>query len=119
MAIRYLVADDLDGSTTAVDTYQFSVDGVDYQIDLSDDNHQRLLAALAPFTAVARRMPKNGKAQTGRGNATKLRGATSADVRAWWAQHWQAHCLPEPRSHGIVPAQVRKAYDAAQASSTN
>jgi hypothetical protein len=47
--------DDLDGSE-AVRTVAFSLDGQQYEIDLSTQNLQRLRDALAPFAAKARRV---------------------------------------------------------------
>jgi len=55
MAIRYIVADDLDGTTATIETHHFALDGVEYQIDLSQTNFDRLEAALAPFIAAGRR----------------------------------------------------------------
>ena len=46
--------DDLDG-TTAEHTVTFSVDGQQYEIDLSEHNIQRLHNVLAPFITNARR----------------------------------------------------------------
>ena len=116
MAIRYIVADDLDGTTATVETHHFSLDGVDYQIDLSQDNYDQLAAALAPFIAAGRRPARNTKPQPQRGAAGKNDRAARAQIRAWWAQHWQSNDLPEPRGHGVIPTRVRDAYHAAHPS---
>jgi hypothetical protein len=115
MAIRTtsVVYDDLDGSTTDVDTYRFAFNGVRYEIDLSRPNFDRMAAAFQPFIAAARRLPKStAKKQTGH-DASADRRAVNARVRAWWATHWQEQNLPEPRTRGAIPAAVRDAYDAA------
>jgi hypothetical protein len=56
--ITHILVDDLDGSAEAVTTRRFSVDGVDYEIDLSPANSHRFDQALAPFWQAARRLPK-------------------------------------------------------------
>jgi hypothetical protein len=56
--IERIVVDDLDASTDGVRTHRFALDGVEYEIDLSDANRQRLHAALAAFITAGRRLPK-------------------------------------------------------------
>jgi len=55
--------DDLDGSTEHVTTHHFGLDNLRYEIDLSPANLQRLRAALAPFVAAGRRLPKTSTAK--------------------------------------------------------
>src|SRR6476660_5478664 len=59
--VRFI--DDLDGSD-ASGTFDFSLGGRNYQIDLSDDNAAKLRDALAPYIDVAR---KAGSRSGGRG----------------------------------------------------
>jgi hypothetical protein len=47
--------DSLDGSTDDVATVTFSLRGQGYEVDLSRRHRDELQAALAPFTAAARR----------------------------------------------------------------
>ncbi|MEG3636734.1 Lsr2 dimerization domain-containing protein [Micromonospora palythoicola] len=112
MAIRTtsVVYDDLDGSTDEVGTYQFAFNGVRYEIDLSRPNFDRMAAAFQPFIAVARRLPKPTTTPTPRNTGV----GRTADIRRWWATHWRAHQLPEPRTRGAIPAAVRDAYAAAR-----
>ena len=58
--VRFI--DDLDGSD-AVGTFDFSLEGRSYQIDLSDDNAAKLRAALTPFIDAARKAdgPSSGR----------------------------------------------------------
>lgn len=50
------MVDDLDGTESEdVETVEFGLDGVAYQIDLTDDNAQRLRDIFAEFVAAARR----------------------------------------------------------------
>jgi hypothetical protein len=65
--VRFI--DDLDGSD-ASGTFDFSLEGRAYQIDLSDDNAAKLRDALAPFVGAAR---KAGGRGSGRGRARAQR----------------------------------------------
>lgn len=104
--VHYTVVDDLDASTDGVSTYRFALEGVEYEIDLSEENLGRLRDALAPFITAGRRQPKS---------KTAARRGRSADpaVRDWWATHQQDLKLPVHRSNGPIPRAVREAYHAA------
>ena len=56
--VRFI--DDLDGSD-ASGTFDFSLDGRQYQVDLSDENAAKLRDALAPFIDVARKTGGRGR----------------------------------------------------------
>ena len=56
--VRFI--DDLDGSD-ASGTFDFSLEGRTYQIDLSDENAARLRDALAPYIGVARKAGGRGR----------------------------------------------------------
>jgi hypothetical protein len=108
--IQRTVVDDLDASTDGVGTYRFALEGVEYEIDLSQANLQRLRAALAPFTAAGRRLPKQKPATR---RATGLTGPTAATkrVRRWWADNAEGdEDLPPFRANGPIPTQVYDAY---------
>src|SRR3954451_13310168 len=71
--VRFI--DDLDGSD-ASGTFDFSLEGRAYQIDLSDDNAAKLRDALAPFVGAAR---KAGGRGSGRGRARAQRQTATAE----------------------------------------
>ncbi|MET7398036.1 Lsr2 family protein [Dactylosporangium sp. NPDC005572] len=111
--VRTIVTDDLDASTDSVGTYRFALDGVDYEIDLSEGNLGRLRAALAPFIAAGRRLPKQQRTAT-RGHAA-AGGSTAADaatVRTWWAANAGRADLPAFHDRGAIPRRVRLAHAA-------
>ena len=105
--IERIVFDDLDNSLAAAGTFQFGLEGVEYDIDLSEDHLGDLRAALAPFIAAGRRRPRTA---TGRRRATSQSDRDGA--RAWWRDNAEKHGLPEYRSHGRVPEVVRTAFNA-------
>jgi hypothetical protein len=104
--IEHLVIDDLDASTGGVGTYRFALEGVEYEIDLSPANLQRLRSALNPFITAGRRLPrhKTGKPAVG----TKRTG--TGELRRWWAGHQHTHHLPDWRANGPIPRTVHDAY---------
>lgn len=82
MAQRTIVTytDDLDGSD-ANDTVKFSLDGTDFEIDLSDTNEQKLRDALAPFVGAGRKVKaKRGRKSTG-GSETVAKAAGGSETK--------------------------------------
>lgn len=70
--------DDLDGSE-ASQSLSFSLDGVDYEIDLNDQNAEELRSSLAKFAEAARRTGgRKRPVSDGR-----VAGVSSKDIRAW------------------------------------
>lgn len=59
--ITHQLIDDLDGTIIedgAGGTFQFSLDGRDYDIDLTDEHAGELVAALAPFQRAGRKLKR-------------------------------------------------------------
>ena len=86
------LVDDLDGSE-ASGSVSFALDGASYEIDLSEDNAEKLRDALAGYVASARRVdggrrgpgrPKAAKpAKAGRGPRTAPDREQTAAIREW------------------------------------
>jgi hypothetical protein len=103
--VQIILEDDYDGGT-ADETVTFSLDGAEYEIDLSSKNATGLREALAPWVAHARKIGGRRK------RSTKATGSSStSDIRAWA----QAQGL-DVSSRGRVSAEVREAYEKAHAS---
>ncbi|MCD2499357.1 MULTISPECIES: Lsr2 family protein [Microbacterium] len=108
--IVHQIIDDLDGTVLEVgdgETVHFSLDGVAYEIDLTDDNAAALRAAVAPFIAAGRRLARTASVSA----AAPKRGSGRTDlaaVRAWANDN--GHSVSD---RGRVPASVLEAYDAA------
>jgi hypothetical protein len=66
MARRTILIDDLDGGEAA-ETIAFAIDGMSYEIDLSDGNAKKLREALSPFIASARPVAAPAKPAKKRG----------------------------------------------------
>jgi hypothetical protein len=105
--VNVVLVDDIDGSD-ASETVGFALDGVDYEIDLSDKHAGELRNALSLYVGHARRT--GGRRKSGRrSSASSSTGdASAADIRAWARENgWD---VPE---RGRVSAEVREAYSAA------
>lgn len=115
MAQQVLVqlVDDLDGTTSSdVSTVLFSLDGVTYEIDLSEDNAERLRGGLAEYVDAARRVGGRIK----RGGKAGQNGAGAANdaglVRKWANENGFGLS-----GRGRIPSHVVEAYRAAKAES--
>jgi hypothetical protein len=106
--VNVVLVDDIDGSD-AVETVTFALDGVDYEIDLSEKHADQLRKAFAPYVGHARRT--GGRRRGGRrssSSSSSSNGASAADIRAWARENgWD---VPE---RGRVSAEVREAYEQA------
>ena len=102
--------DDLDGSE-ASGSVDFSLDGKDYTIDLSDSNAARLRDALAAFVASARRA-----SGTGRRRLTSSSPQRSASGRSREETQEIRAALRElgysVKDRGRIPAELLAAYEA-------
>ncbi|WP_316295627.1 histone-like nucleoid-structuring protein Lsr2 [Clavibacter michiganensis] len=82
------IVDDLDGSVLGDDgtTVPFSLDGADYQIDLTPDHAAEMREALAPFIAAGRKAAggRRGPAPRSRPKAATTSDASERrEARAW------------------------------------
>jgi len=106
------LVDDMDGSTAA-ETVEFGLDGVSYEIDLSDDNAKRLRDALAGYVTNARRA--GGRRRSSGGGAARRGGAAgprpsvdreqNAAIREWARKQGM-----KISDRGRIPAEVLAAY---------
>ncbi|MFK0222895.1 Lsr2 family protein [Streptomyces vinaceus] len=98
--------DDLTGKETQDGgTHTFSLDGVEYALDLSPESYDTLLEAFGPFIKVARRTRKTKRRQPSGERKTSAEDGSSAAIRAWA----KASGL-EVNARGRVPVEVREAY---------
>ena len=109
--VNVILVDDLDG-TDAAETLSFGLDGVDYEIDLSEAHAADLRQALSLYVGHGRRT--GGRRRRGQATSTAKQAAgpggaaTAAEIRIWARENgWD---VPE---RGRVAAEVRSAYDTA------
>jgi hypothetical protein len=112
MAQQVVVVDDITGEAGAT-TRRLRLDGVEYDIDLTDETFAGLQEALRPYLEKARLVPmsKRGKAngqREGRGTPVRQKQelpAASSTIRAWAA----ANGIDCPK-RGRIPAAVVERY---------
>src|SRR5215472_10776380 len=111
MARKVLVrlVDDLDGLPSEdVATVTFSLDRVDYQIDLNESNASKLREGLADFITAARRT--GGRIKRGAGASARAAGhANDGPAIREWARE-QGHQVAEG---GRIPSHIVDAFHAA------
>ncbi|SDP43823.1 Lsr2 protein [Arthrobacter sp. ok909] len=104
--IHVQLIDDLSGED-AQETIRFSVDGADYEIDLSADNAAELRGLLQRYAAKGRRL--GGPSGRRAGRAVPMGRGETQKVRDWAAENGY-----NPSSRGRISQVIKQAYDAAQ-----
>ena len=99
--VQVILIDDIDGSE-ADETVTFSLDGANYEIDVTSRRAAELREGLAPWIASARRA-------NARPSRAARRGSGDVQlIRAWARSH--GHAVNE---RGRISAELRAAYEAA------
>ena len=96
--------DDVDGSD-ASETIEFTVDGVEYAIDLSDENAKKLRGDLERFVRAARRVGGSRRPAAKRPATGKRDPGQSDAIRAWAREH--GHQVSD---RGRISARITQAY---------
>lgn len=106
--IIHKLVDDLDGGD-ADETVKFALDGVQYEIDLSRANAQKLREVFAPYIAHGTKVGRGGvvvggRAARGRGGATADREQNRA-IREWAKKEGR-----EISDRGRIPQEIVDEY---------
>jgi len=102
--------DDIDGSD-ADETVSFALDGVRYEIDLSDAHAAQLRDALALYVANARRAGTLG-GSSGGGRSRGGGGARTDKEQTSAIREWARRNGYEVNERGRIPSAVLDAYNA-------
>jgi hypothetical protein len=109
------LVDDLDGTASNdIATVTFGLDGVSYEIDLTEDNANRLRKVLADFVASARRT--GGRVKRGFGATpatTSSSGSTRNKEQTQAIRKWARNNDWDIADRGRVPSNVIEAFEAA------
>jgi hypothetical protein len=110
--VRFI--DDLDGSE-ASGTFDFSLEGRNYQIDLSDENAAKLREALTPFIDAARKADgrSGGRGRSQRQSALTEKPARSSREETQAIREWARQNGHQVSDRGRIPKSVLEAYQAA------
>ncbi len=113
--VQIILEDDFDGGE-ADETVTFSLDGADYEIDLSSENAAKLRDALAGWIGHARKTGgRRRRAGAGSGPSAGTKSADTSggagntgEIRAWALANGH-----EVSSRGRISSEIREAYERA------
>lgn len=106
---RVILVDDIEGNEItdgSGETIQFGLDGVMYEIDLTDRNASKLRDSLSFYIAHARRT--GGRRQTGRSNGGGSNRSDLQKIREWAKENGY-----QVSDRGRISKEVQEAYAAA------
>jgi hypothetical protein len=104
--VQVILVDDLDGGA-AQETVTFGLDGVSYEIDLSDAHAAELREAFAAWVGHARKVSTRLGARPVR-RASRGSGPSEATLVREWARE-NGHKVSD---RGRIPADLKAQYDA-------
>ena len=108
------LVDDLDGSQSDdIGTVTFGLDGVTYEIDLTEANARNLREELEEFVAHARRT--GGRVKRGIGAPAGNGSGTANREQAQAVREWARRNGFDVSDRGRIPANIIEAFEAAQA----
>lgn len=103
--VHVQLIDDISGED-AQESVRFALDGVEYEIDLAEENAVGLRKALAPYTARGRRV-------RGSSDGLRSRATTSSREQTQRIREWAEANGYNPSARGRISQDIRKAYDEA------
>ena len=112
------LVDDLTGEEAEnISTVEFALDGVTYELDLTDENRTKLHDALSQYANAARKIggrrrssPRPGRAIKSISRTTGYNRETLKSIREWAKKN--GHNVSD---RGRLPAEVLQAWDKTQA----
>lgn len=103
--VKVHLVDDIDGSEADV-VVRFSLDGIGYEIDLSNANADRLRQSAEPFVHVAHRVGR------GRAVAVSRSRSRSTESKNQAIREWAKRSGIEVNDYGRIPRSVIDRYEA-------
>jgi len=110
MAQRLILIDDLDESEGA-ETITYTVNGQDYEIDLSEENAQRFYDVVGPYIEKSRRVQRQAAPTPRRGDRRRSSGSGRDDIQQIRA--WAQSQGMDVSERGRVKKDIIDAYDQA------
>ena len=113
--VQVILSDDLDENLPADETVSFSLDGTNYEIDLSEKNAKELRDAFSRYVQAARKVSRGGSSRASGGGRSRATGGggrmdreQAGAIRDWARKN--GHAVSD---RGRIPASVVDAYEAA------
>jgi hypothetical protein len=112
------LVDDLTGEEAeSISTVDFALDGMTYELDLTDENRAKLRDALSPYANAGRKIggrrrsgPRSGRAAKSTGSAAGYNRETLKSIREWAKKN--GHSVSD---RGRLSTEVLQAWQTAQA----
>ena len=103
--VQIILEDDIDGGK-ADETVRFSLDGSNYEIDLSSANAEKLRKALSQFISAGRKAAaRTGAAPKARSASSGARNSESAKIRQWARDNGY-----NVNARGRIQQEIQEAY---------
>jgi nucleoid-associated protein Lsr2 len=113
--VQVILSDDLDEDLPADETVSFSLDGTNYEIDLSEKNATELRDTFSRYVQAARKVGRgSGGRASGAGRSRATGGGGRMDrEQAGAIRDWARKNGHNVSDRGRIPASVVDAYEAA------
>ncbi|GAB3316983.1 Lsr2 family protein [Geodermatophilus aquaeductus] len=113
--VQVILSDDLDEDLPADETVSFSLDGTNYEIDLSEKNAKELRDAFSRYVQAARKVGRGGGNRASGGGRSRATGGGGRMDReqAGAIRDWARKNGHNVSDRGRIPASVVDAYEAA------
>jgi hypothetical protein len=113
--VQVILSDDLDEDVPADETVSFSLDGTNYEIDLSEKNAKELRDAFSRYVQAARKVSRGGGSRASGGGRSRATGGGGRMDReqAGAIRDWARKNGHNVSDRGRIPASVVDAYEAA------
>ena len=112
--VQVILSDDLDENVPADETVSFSLDGTNYEIDLSERNAQELRDAFSRYVQAARKVGRGSGRASGGGRSRATGGGGRMDrEQAGAIRDWARKNGHQVSDRGRIPASVVEAYEGA------
>jgi hypothetical protein len=110
--VQVMLIDDVDG-TDGAETVTFALDGVTYEIDLSEDNAKALREAFSPWVGHGRRVSGRSASSTPRSPRKSSSSSSSSSSDTAAIREWARSNGHEVSERGRISGTVMEAYAAA------
>ncbi|QFG69237.1 histone-like nucleoid-structuring protein Lsr2 [Ornithinimicrobium pratense] len=109
--VQTILVDDIEGTdiTDGGQTVQFAIDGVSYEIDLSDENGAKMRETFKLYTDHARRVARRRQSAPARGTTTARTDKAQLDAIRRWARD-NGHQVSD---RGRIRKEIVDAFEAA------
>ncbi|MGR7025180.1 histone-like nucleoid-structuring protein Lsr2 [Geodermatophilus sp. URMC 62] len=112
--VQVILSDDLDEDLPADETVSFSIDGTNYEIDLSEKNATELRDTFSRYVQAARKVGRGVGRASGGGRSRATGGGGRMDrEQAGAIRDWARKNGHNVSDRGRIPASVVEAYEAA------